>query len=490
MRDFFRGRLSSWIDFLKVTAVLSVVIISSLALCFRLYYLLQYPFVVDYGESAILHQAKLLFEGVWPYNRDLLSQAIYFSYSPLMQWLLSILADTPVEWLIGARSISAFSFLLSGWVISILIRREFPQSSRAQSFLLPFLVWLSWYPIYVWAGLARLDGLALLLQLLGLYFYLSAKGPSKIFCSVLWLMALLVKQTAFWIPLSLIIYEILKYKKLKDVRVWASYFLVLSVGVIALYIKSDGTLFQHLIRANSGDYSGAVFLRVFSSFVQFNAGLIVLAVCGLWLVKDLKKSAMLVSVLLLTSFFFTLGLGKEGSNVNFLIEFCVVLTFLVVLALNQRNTSGLLGVVVLVLFMALSLQSLRFQLSLMGSPDALTHADVEYSSKHRLANAEVVERLKAVQGDVWSENYSLNLFANKEVTFFPFEFQQAIKRGDLRESTLVDRVRTKELSAIVIKKHLGPETSAISSTLRSAIEQEYRVTFQNDDYLYFEPNLK
>ncbi|MBO9668366.1 MAG: hypothetical protein J7501_16325, partial [Bdellovibrio sp.] len=175
----------------------------------RTYSILRFPYVVEYGESTILYQIRVLFRGIFPYNAHLVEQHNFFSYTPFFQYLVSLSASTPQAWLFNARLLNSLSLFGVGVLISLLYFQWKNEERKPIHFVLPLLLWLSWYPVFNWMALGRLDGLALLMQVLGLYFYLrpTLQNLFKILAMIAFVFAFFTKQSAVWIPASLIIYN-------------------------------------------------------------------------------------------------------------------------------------------------------------------------------------------------------------------------------------------------------------------------------------------
>jgi hypothetical protein len=472
------------------TKPLTVVLLIYGLICYvavvaRAYQIIRFPYTIDYGESTILYQVKVLFDGAFPYRASAFDSANYFSYTPLFQSLVSLMGSDPVSWLREARILNTISLFLVGAVISKIYVDWKGTAAKAIDWALPFLIWISWYPVFNWTGMGRLDGVALLLQMMGMHFYLHEKNQVRFrfVAMICFLLAVFTKQTAFWIPCSLFLYDLINRKFEKS---WITFFVGLVVGFLSLNHFSENTLWGHLFSSNNNNYDIFNMLNSLKYNGIFHLGVLLVAAVGIAKLQWRGRDQLFI-VLGLLSLVYVWGMGREGSGSNFLLEFCAVLTWLTMRGLETLNKSWKISTVAAVLIILTCWQNMRFRTYFLHDPGAPTFVTA-WSEDVKQSTEIVIDRIKNTEGPVWSDNPALLLFAGRDIEFFPFEYKQAAARGKLDEFFYIRDLEEKKVSLIVLERNKYlPAIPRFSEKILRAIETTYRPSFQNDYYLLIVP---
>ncbi|QLY25302.1 hypothetical protein [Bdellovibrio sp. KM01] len=467
---------------------LTIIILVYGLLCYiavvaRAYQIIRFPYTIDYGESTILYQVKILVEGRYPYSKAAADVANYFSYTPIFQSLIGVISTDPIVWLKEARLINTASILLVGALISKIYVDSHRGTAKFTDWALPFLLWFSWYPVFNWTAMGRLDGLALLFQMSGLYYYLQNSSKAKFQAMICFLLAIFTKQTALWVPCALFAID-LKNKRMD--RSWLSLVVGVVVGFLCLDYFSEHTLWAHLFGSNNNRYEWVFLWDAIKANGVFHLGILVIALVGVWKLKS-EGFDLLIIFLGLFALPYVFGMGREGSGSNFLLELCVVLTFLTLRGIAILNKSVLVSFVAGIIVILTCWQNFKYRTYFLNDPGAPVFVTA-WSDEVKDATETVIEKIKNTDGPIWAENPSLLIFAGKDVTFFPFEFKQAIARGKLDEFLLVREVEWKNISLIVLDRNpYIPPVSRISEGVLQAIGANYKPIYQNDYFLLTSP---
>ena len=468
-------------------ALLIYVGLCYLAMVVRCYDILHFPYAVEYGEGTILSQVKTLFEGNFPYNKHLLEIHNYFSYTPVFQYLTSWLGSSPEQWLFSARVLNSLSLFAVGVLISVIFYQEKGEKKKPIHFILTLLLWLSWYPVFNWMALARLDGLALFFQVLALYFYLrpTHKNIYQILMVVSLILAFFTKQSAIWVATALMINDI--YNRKLNLN-WLLYIIGIGAGVVWLNSKSDGTLWTHLVGSNQNVFSFNLLINNLRANVVFHLGLLIMALCGFYKMK-LNRQNILTITLLIMAIPYVIGIGREGSNVNFLLEVCIPLTWLVMLGSENldKSIAGMALGIGLVFFP--TSDNLQYRWSFLKPKNEQKWSN--YSPEAQKSIQSLVALIRSEPGEVWSEDISLPIFADKEPVFFPFEYMQGISRGSIDETYFLEKIVNKKVGLIIAENRIHRSfAKRFTDKMGAAIMANYRVQSQDEYFVVYVPNTK
>ncbi|QDK47112.1 hypothetical protein DOM22_19055 [Bdellovibrio sp. ZAP7] len=474
----------------KMLKPLTLVILGYGLLCYmavvaRAFQIIRFPYTIDYGESTILYQVKILFDGFFPYRASAFDSANYFSYTPLFQSVVSILGSDPIMWLREARILNTVSLLLTGVLISKFYVDGKSEKATAIDWALPFLLWISWYPVFNWTGMGRLDGVALFFQMMGLFLYLREKnqGSSRFMAMICFFLAIFTKQSALWVPCSLFLYDLINRKFEKS---WVVFAVGLITGFMSLNYFSENTLFGHLFSSNNNSYHLSNLLISLKENGLFHLGILLVTAFGVSKLQ-IRGRDQLVIILGLLSLIYVWGMGREGSGSNFLLEFCVVLTWLTMRGIEALSKSWKWSAVAAILIVATCWQNMRYRTYFLKDPGVPTFVTA-WSEEVKQSTEIVIERIKSADGPVWSDNPALLLFAGKDIEFFPFEYKQAVARGKLDEFFFVKDIEDKKVAMIVMERNKYlPTVQRFSDNILKAIETAYRPSYQNDYYLVIVP---
>lgn len=411
----------------------------------------QYEYGLDYGEGPLLAQAVRLsqFQNIYPKN---LQNPPYLiaNYPPLYP-----LSLTPFIWIFGpqlwyARLVSLVSVLLSGVIIGLIIHKLTRNWLAAAFAGLTF--WVMPYVIH-WAPLARVDSLALVLSLAGLYVIVSnpAERKNRIWAAVLITLSIYTKQSYGLVAPAAGFLYLLYEKPRRKAFEFAGWVALLGGSLlILLTIFTSGGFFLHVFTANVNPFHWDTVLyyatEIKDHFLLFFilGGLYLLG--GVW--KGIRQPAWwLVAPYFLLGAAVAITIGKEGSNVNYLYEMCVGIALLTGALLGIHQNKPNLRWIQFLLMLAL----------VFPIQGAIQRSMDEYVERHPRTMAHIIglmqlqREVDKVEGNVLADEYmSLVVTSGKPLLYQPFEFKMLNVGGLWDQTDFVRSIENQEYDLILL----------------------------------------
>lgn len=455
--------------------------------------LIQYPFEMDYGEGPLLHQARLIGRGEWPYQSIWEPPFIVGNYPPVFQAIFALgikvtgaLAFAPGRW------ISLMATLLSGLLIGLIVQRL---ARRPWASAMAALLWLSLKYVYAWGALARVDNLALFWSLLGLWLVIQFAGSRHVYWSVpFFLLAIYTRQSA--IASAAAAYLWLLTIDLRRALTAMTAALLAGLTIFALLQwATAGEFFKHIVTYNQNEWtwdSTRHWLHTY--WHQDNHALFTLlgaagALAALW---SWRRSGA-AFLFLCFSWAVALTIGKIGSNVNYWLE-AVAATAICTGALMGQTTAAASVKRAYWAPEALIPAVLLIQL-LAWHHEPFTPSDWSFTPFPDTGweQERTVDRIRRAPGPVISENMGLLALAGKEIEFQPFELTQVTRDGNWDEALIIGRVKRQDFAMIVLEfdaehpESWGWRTSRFSPALLEAINRHYDKTAQVGQNRIYQP---
>jgi hypothetical protein len=440
---------------------------------------LNLPFQLDYGEGTILWQVMNLFdrrraygalgagrEVVWNYPPVYL--AVVRLFSPLSRNLLW--AGRLVSW-IGALGIAA---LLCG-IIYISLPRRFGYALRIAA-AATGLLYLCADPVLYWVPLMRVDVLGLFLTYLGLFFFISSRAlnPWKVYLAFLcFFLAVWTKQNFLAAPFVCLLITFFLAPR-RALRLCAVYGLA---GVLVFFLGmrwTSGGFALNLItynlhafslhRAIAGLSENIIEVRLF--FILFGALLLAALLRiskALAKVERAKWAARLchgrfffffvvLTLHFAAAFVISFGYGKNGSNVNYFLEWTAALVALSGLAVGllfwemqraPRPTLAIMTAVIFVFFVPFQMLA-RTKEAMHPLPQFEIEKDQEREAYERM-----IPLIKNTPGPVLSDDMVLLVFAGKDLLYEPATMLYLEEKGRWSPSDFERRIESHEFPFII-----------------------------------------
>lgn len=490
------------------------------AFCNGLFFIAQ-PYQLNYGEGLAAWQAAHVTDLARAYAPIYQYPFVVFQYPPLFHLVTRAVGGDLV---IAGRSVSLLSAailcVIIGWnTFQALPRRaNWPMRLFAAAFAgaLPAALYN-----FNWMWLARVDTLAILLSFTGLAVFAARpnSAATQTLASVLMVAALFTRQTALAAPLACLLIAVLI-----DRRIATRMLLTMSIlGGLALgwlAWRTHGQVFLHLFRYNQTAFSipRAVFGLLMNT--RHVAGLLVLAggasvgiMRGVWALArnrrwDLlsanlrangyRRRVFLLAVYSILAAFSALAFGKEGSDVNYFLEWNVALTPLAgILLFRAAPPPGhrvrLRPLWLAALTVPLLLLDTGFDQARSGWLrifDGPRPADREQMDVYR----KMLALVGGTSGPVFSEDMNLLYKTGKEIPAEPAMIQCLAKAGMWDERPFVRMIREQRFALVVamVNRETDDRFSRqrYSPAMASAIEQAYEQTNVIADYIIYRPRAE
>lgn len=428
------------------------------------------PFSLDYGEGPLLDQAVRLAAGQAIYTPDV-SEPPYTitNYPPLFVLTIAPFVKIFGPSLFAGRLIALLAALATA-VFLVLIVRTFTGDRLALA--ATAVIFLANPYVVQWAGLMRVDMLALALSMAALY--LVVKWPtdrwSVIVAGLLLVAAIYTRQSyGLAAPLAAFVWL---WQKQRRHALW----LVAIVGGLGLALfallnlLTRGGFFFHIVTANVNAFSGLNYWLL--NLVQTLPVLLLLG--AIFLIVGWRRAPLwsLLLPYLIGSFLTALTVGKIGSNVNYFMELSAALSMAAGLLIAWSREKPWLYAGLLIL---LVLQLGIFMRSTLAGPVAdLTFRRRDASAMYELETL-IAETADPVLAD---EFMSLLPLQERPIYLQPFEMTQLAMTGRWQQEGLLASIENQEFPLILIYQFPGyfypVHLDRWSPEMLEAIEAYYR----------------
>ena len=449
---------------------------------------------LDYGEGIVLWQAanvtnwKKAFRPIEQYPH------IVFHYPPLFHLTSRALAPITSTLLQAGRLTSVLSLagtcliaaLLTAWTMA-------PGASGFARFVGAFtagtLVFTT--PMWTWGVLMRVDMLAIFLTVCGVsLFVLSRRRPALSFLAfVFFVAAVFTKQTSFAAPIACFVLAFIE--RPRRALQLLGFSNALGLVVLAMLLTAtDGLILRHLITYNQNPYfPEQIFMRL-RYHCSYLVGPLLFAIFFpiallrrrisrfISLLRIILKRTLFERCVLILAVYFWMStfiaaatISKQGASDNYFLEMDVVacwLSGLFVVWLARRTSfvprRSLALLQVGVVFVLL-LQCGAAWTKLAAIVRSYQHPTVDRSN-------EVVNFIKQLPGDVYSEDMVILMQAGKEVPAEPAIISALAEDEKWDESGFVQRIKSGGFSAVVIRWTLH-NPGRFREKIARAIEERY-----------------
>jgi hypothetical protein len=470
------------------------------------------PYQLNYGEGLAAWQAARVTDLARSYAPIDRYPFVVFQYPPVFHLVTHAAGAMTGDLLRAGRLVSVLSAallcLVIGWTTFQALPRRLELHMRLFAATFAATLPTALYN-FSWTWTARVDTLAILLSFSGaaLFAARSRSTPAQILAALLMTAGIFTRQTAFAAPLACLLVAWLMDRKIA-LRI------VLTMGILGglalawLGSQTHGQVFLHLFRYNQTAFSVTRAALGVMMNVRHIAGLVVLAGAASAGVLDrvrhhnraltngYRRSILLFALYGVFAALSSLAFGKEGSDVNYFLEWNVSLAPLVGIFLLRLLPSGgrkitrlrpvsIAGAVVPLLLFSSGLDQARDGwLRIFKGP---LPADREQIALYRRMAMMIGE----TPGMVFSEDMNLLYKTGKEIPAEPAMIQCLAKAGLWDERPFVGMIQQRRFALIVTM--LNRESDQIFSRQRyspavaSAIDQAYEQATMLGDYMIYRP---
>jgi hypothetical protein len=456
--------------------------------------LLIFPFDIDNSEGYLLHQGMRLARGEFlyppindfPYTVD--------NYPPLYPLLLALgYVFTGVNFF-WARFISFGATLLTA-IVSGFWTWHYTRDKSAS--VLASLAYLSFYHVYDWGALARVDALGVFLTIFALYWFESKRTwlVPMLFC----LLALYTRQTLFAAPLAILC--VLHEKDRRQAYTFTG--ALLGTGFILflfMLLLSSGRAFSHLVLYNANEFRLSdvwIYVRhwIFLYPVWGAVPLLILCWGKQVIYSPTGERLHLLFWYTLFAIFEALLCGKIGSAPNYLLSLvCATSVGLGLLfSLFRRTLPALLGDSSAIRYVPILVFLLASLLQMFNAWHIPHYRDWAITPTREMAEQATRVRLhlERVEGLVFSDRSGIDLMAGHEPVYQPFIFTQLARQEMWEQEQILKRVREREFARVLLHFDLNDpnwDRERFTPALIDALRQNYALQQQTGSYYLYQPN--
>lgn len=437
---------------------------------YHAYQVITFPYDVDNSEGFLLFGGHRLATGRGLYGDITSPPHLVDNYPPLYPLLLAIgdrLFGTSFVW---GRSLSVAStvgiaVLIYLWLVGV--------SGRLWPAFLSALCFLSFYHVYDWGALTRVDMVAIFFSVLGLV--LVERGKALVLPVACFVLSLCARQTMVAAPLAAALFFYYREEKRSAIV------LVVSVGALTallyalFHLLSGGAYFQHVFKHNINEY------RLWDLFLYFRHWWATYPVLGgigvfFFLYRWRSRRRDLIVYYLLLSSLSALLCGKIGSAPNYLLEMVVATSLALGFVLAEvevvgREDRGVLGFLLPVLLLAQLVATMHWPSSRLDFSYTPTREDL-------YDGGSVEQILSRSSGPILAERAGLPLLAGHEPVYQPFICTQLARQGIWDERPLLEQIKKHEFPLIVLTWNIfqQPEDpERFSKDFVSSVAESYEI---------------
>lgn len=458
---------------------------------------LTFPYALDYGEAPLLDQTQRLAHGQSIYRADLqLSPYTIANYPPLY-----MLAQAPLAWLFGpafwyGRLLSWLAMSGAALFVGLILRTLTGDRLAA---LVGGLTLLALPYTRYWAPLYRIDALALCLSLAALwvvmrYFPSTEDAPrtdtpllrdrhgsddrpwwpswAVVGVALLLVAAVYTRQSyGLAAPLAAFVWLWSNGRRQQALALTG---LVAALG-LSLFVLLNGVtgggFYFNIVTANINEVKVALLQQYLGELVTFMLVPVLITalfVLLLGIAKGRPRAWRLLLPYIVGAALAGLTIGKVGSNINYLLEFCVAMSFAVGAMLAwQRHLPPIRRLLML---------GLALQLFLL-LPGMSYQLFSQFRLDSRADMALIAERIRSTDGPVLAdEDLGQLVLAGRPLLFQPFELTQLARAGKWEQTPLLAAIERQEYALILIFKFpgLSLDRDRWTDEMLAAIDRRYR----------------
>ncbi len=456
---------------------------------------LAHPLAVDDGEGLMVALAQAQDRGLPLYSP--LDEEPYVAniYPPVFTRLMVWLRVPARSFLRAGRWASLAGAALSALALVWLAvsMGHGPFLSRILGGLAAALIFLNDPETLYWGCVARVDVLGLGLELLGLAVLL-ARPHRRAWNGAALALFLLAGFTKQSLVAGVITgFFVLFLSERKRALLFGAAFVgsgALLLG--SLVVATKGLAWEHLVVANHITWSPQLVLYWWKVYFARHWGLVALAAASVVILvrcgttaRPGARGAVLFGVLALTASFTS---GRLGSNTNHFLEATAALTLLVGLASSTLAARNGRAALLLSIPALLAILPFRGGLRLPSEEGAWWMGPTPASRENA---RQLSEALRGIPGDILSSHLDLAPLTGKRLLYQTAVMAELAKRGLWDPAPLVDRIRRKTFSVVILDSPIDEIDAATDvrfpPEVLIAIRRAYVLRMQRGVYCFHIP---
>ncbi|MBI2837929.1 MAG: hypothetical protein HYX75_06430 [Acidobacteria bacterium] len=502
------ARTSRLISLLLLTVTMTILLFITAQFFRRSVAAIRYPYELDYGEGQVLLDTLTLMNGGSIYDAPDSFPFTVSNYPPVYHVLAAALSSVTGAPLASGRALSALSTLLAGAFVGLIVMMastrgrptHFSPAAAAASTAAAML-FVSVWPVFIWGVFMRVDMLAILFSLAGLWAHLRwhAHPVLRHVCVALFLLAVFTRQAAVAGAASAIITTFVVDRR-RGLRMGAAFCgAVIAISAV-IYAATHGQFYFHTVTATATAFHWAgILVQLWYPLAQYR-WLTLLAALGAIIALRSRESdttsageqlRLAVPAYMVVSFLVSLTSGKVGSNINYVLELiagaCMVVGMLVGRILQERPPGwrAWMGPAAMII--------LLIQIVTPSLTPRLTdwwrfRIDPDTSAGDR-----ALDRLRYAEGPVFSEDTTLLVLAGRPIEYQCYELTQLSLTGHWDQRPLLERFNRHDFALVLLRFDIADPTplarTRFTPEMLVAIRENYRPVEKRGPYWFLVPSV-
>jgi hypothetical protein len=454
---------------------------------------------LDYAESIVLWQASQIFHLKSAFHSPQEYPHIIYNYTPFYHVVLHLLSRNAFlgDALRTGRLISAASalwvVLVLAWTVFRVTRGYASPGFRALAAAITCALALQ-VPSMLWVPLARVDmlGVALQFTALSLLIVYRFRWSIQLIAFGLLLLGVYTKQSLLAIPAAAILL-LAAIRPVRAAKLAAGFVLAGAAVFFAFVWATDGGVIQHWIFYNVNPFFVSRTIELETLMLNNLELLVAAGLTVSWLVcpktrihkrlctSPLRRAGLGFGLAVVVGFITSLSIGKQGSNVNYCLEWQLALcplvgVFLVYARRKWQSPERAMALLRPLLLCAMAITGVQLAIYSWNAADhtlGWTASAKQELAARRREDAQMLMLLARIDGPVVSDNMMLLLRAGKPIPFDPAVVAMATETGRFKEGELLERTSNRFFSAFILRK--GAERERFSPGMLRTISRNYQV---------------
>jgi len=444
--------------------------------------ILFFPHDLIYGEGFVLRDAAMLRAGESPYTPVGSALGVVANYPPVYP-LVTALAMIPfgVGFFAG-RLVSILATAGCAYFIWRLARRAIvadegavPGGSRAALFA-PIL-FLADIVVYYWSPYARVDMLALFLELAALDAFAGAVFASEASSGaarralvrgiILALLALFTRPTALAAPAALFAaYALARRPRPLAIAAGA---LAAAAALVAILLNAatSGEFLRHTVTYNANAFRWSELASLLLDFATPHAPLF-LAAAAFFIVPAAVAERRLLGAYFAAACVLALLVGKVGSSANYFLQAVAAASLLAGIAIARAGGAARRLLLLAACAGPILFATVPFSRALELRMNPFPAMGRTPGGDDRRAGDDVMKLVRETPGEILIEDAGFLVRARKTVWAAPLQLSYLEEQGLYDSAPLAAKIRRREFAAIILSYNF------VSPAVRAAIGEAYR----------------
>jgi hypothetical protein len=441
MNIFNSGNTSAYSIFIYLLTLSYLIIFLSIS-----YIFLSYPYQIEYNEGFILHLVKSVNQGK-PLYQDLSNYpSLPGFYTPVYTYICAFITKLFGLSFIVGRTISLLSTIGTGIIIYLILIRTTSKKITIISSILFFAA-----PDIIFVGnIYRVDTLGLFFSFLGIYLVCRNEHTRFVLISIpFFLISVYTKQSFIAAPLAAFGYLLIK----KDKKIAVQFLLLFGVSGLVLLgfanLITDGQFIIHtVLHPTTAIYDFKMLLYFSFEYLLSVSHPLTLVIMLYVLYLLYNKRISLFVVYFVISYLISFSIGKRGSSTVYFIENIAVSCILFGYLLSDLNTIIKQHTLIKLIIIALLIYPIYPIYTFWG----YHHLNINESIAKKVS-----KYVKQSKGKVLTMDAGSSVLNGKDLLYEPFVSSNLVRSGLLDQSKLLEDLRNKRISLIVLKSEWGED---------------------------------